>query len=53
MWDGKFVVKNAMEQACKIGTNLRLFIQFLCLLLAHSCRSRDAMSTPLSISDDF
>lgn len=36
MWDGKFVVKNAMEQTCKIEIYLRRFRQFLCRLLAHS-----------------
>lgn len=34
MWDGKFVVKNAMEQTCEIEISLRRFRQFLCLLLA-------------------
>lgn len=36
MWDGKFVVKNAMEQTCKIEIYLRRFRQFLCRLLARS-----------------
>jgi len=28
MWDGEFVVKNAMEQTCEIEINLRHFRHF-------------------------
>jgi hypothetical protein len=45
MWDGKFVVKNAMEQACEIETNyVSLYNFYVCPWHKADARGRSAIS---------